>query len=309
MSHKKYLLTLLIMLLLLTGCNSDIFVDSLILPDNIEATVYGDGGQFNQPISKTGLKSMSIDHDISLSDNFTYYDNEGHPIPANSPKSEIAQICYQSQREYFTLSIVGEMLYFTSFYNNLEMESHWTVRLEYESGTKLLQIAIQPGRPLEFLMEQFDSDLIPVGNEKALERTIRFTNEGDAPAYMDLKPYELTRPPEVLVEPSEEWAEGLTVSIPLPVYYNDNWMLHDNNHTILLGYRCSYEAIQSSENVRVTLPPKSKGTITVRVFYSEVKAIGTIWFVNVTDSERQIATNYNMSAFHPTRHEITVEND
>ena len=76
MWRKRFLLVIL-SLTLAAGCNPGIFVDAPELPDYKEVTIEGDGGSWECPFLREGLKRIYINYPVSDLEYVTYYGSGG----------------------------------------------------------------------------------------------------------------------------------------------------------------------------------------------------------------------------------------
>ena len=129
MQRSNFLLLAIIGLLFpLSGCNDDVFVDSLPAEDEMSATVEGDGGAVEFSIPTKDLLNISIDY-YGSSSPYRYYDINGKEVDSGCPASDLSSIVYESNLIHSELIKQGNSLKFISYENASGYAIGVTVRL------------------------------------------------------------------------------------------------------------------------------------------------------------------------------------
>lgn len=267
MKRYNYILLLLIVTVTSSSCNSDIFVENDDLPAVVDITIEGDGGQWSTPISRKGLTAVYLNPSSSSSRiYYKYYDRNGKPADADTPISEIGSIEYENPCQYYAIGFNGDMGYITSYYN-ASGPYYFSVQLEYDYGvTKFINITVTEGKPLELQYCHMSGDLNIEDNIDKVIHKISFTNNSSIEQYYSFMPFESAKC-ENLVSPEDEWAQGLTFNLPMPVFNEDDWNTKVCPE-VVIGHRRMMTSPLHSEEVKVLVPASRKASVTYVVFYS-----------------------------------------
>lgn len=144
---KIHHIILLLLLAVLTACNSDIFVDDTDLPRETKVTIDGDGGQWITPYSSQGLQKISFSSDLGYDFHMQYYDRQGKPLTGIGNPENFGTIVCDSKQKYYSICFTKNLITVTSSFNG-SYENKIMLVLEYESGaTKYISITITAGTP------------------------------------------------------------------------------------------------------------------------------------------------------------------
>lgn len=112
-------------LLLVAGCNDDVFLDESYMPDNVvKYTIEGDGGETTFTIPTKGLERVSLDVFSESERNCTYYNAAGDIVDRYSPASEVSRIVFETIFTRFELHRQGKTLTVKNQYNSLEVRPY-----------------------------------------------------------------------------------------------------------------------------------------------------------------------------------------
>lgn len=293
---------------LLAGCNGDLFIDSVALPDTAEYQVAGDDGQFSVPVSRQGL----LRYYVSVKDNVTYYGVGGGTVTADSPADKVESILYETPIASFSVGLLGEMLYFTSYYNADYLPHHWTVLLEYEHGTKEVNVAVLPGKPMETVYVMEAGMIVDEGGPVD-ERTHSFTfnNGSSIEQTVDYMPYRSAQYTVTIVPDGDDngWTRGLHLDpVGLLAYDIDlgEWYI-ENGGSIKVGeYLRPSVPYWNIVVVPFKVAPHTSVRIDDKILYSRASIPLSARFRNpVTGQEYDISMT--MTSIYPVNYEIRTQ--
>lgn len=139
------------LLILLAGCNGDLFLDGPDIPIDTFVTVTGDGGEMEFAIPPKGLKQIALDAMSDREKYCTYYNTQGEIIDKQTAASQLGSIVFETDLSMFILSKVGGKLTFKSLFQTLPYDLRWTIRLEYEYGMRFIHIEILSSKSMKLL--------------------------------------------------------------------------------------------------------------------------------------------------------------
>lgn len=294
------------LVLAVTGCNSDIFVDAVDLPSFTETTIEGDGGQWKTPFVREGLVSIAIDPETSaVKRYFRYFNSDGREVDAECPASDLRQIVYENQAQFYSIGFDKSMIYVNSNYNALE-EIEMRLWLEYDSGaTKCIVLTITAGEPLEFVGAWYDGEIEVEDNVKQTSRTFSLSNNSHLTQNMEIHPYRDAGASDFVV-PEESWAYLLTCDMPVLTYTSAGWervWVPD----ITLGQPREFKPLElETEMFTVEVPPFMKAKVVYTLHYSRASQGGNLLYFN-KESDQQFEVGFTCKAAYPTSCEYTVE--
>lgn len=142
---------LILLALVLAGCNSDVFLEEADIPESQSVTIDGDGGEATFTIPLKGLVYFGPDLMSSSVHYCTYYNAAGEQIESNAPASEVARIVYETDFMKYELLRDGSRLTIRSVCRTRQYDDNLSVRLEYTYGVRFIGVTILPGKPLKLL--------------------------------------------------------------------------------------------------------------------------------------------------------------
>ena len=294
-----------VLMVLATGCNSDIFLDEPDLSDEVSVTIDGDGGEASFKIPVKGLEHISFDLFSESLKYCTVYNHNGEVIPSESPASMVNKIVFDNDRTRVELIKNGGMLTFISISKTFQSNDLWTIRLEYDYGVRFINIKILGGKPLKLIDVTYDELKI---DNRAFVKSNRegFTNKGPLPQNVEIRPY-LNELPYILVEPeySSSWVKWEKLNMPVPVFENGEWELKKMPE-ITLGSKNYFKGPDRMAKFEIEIPANSHASIFTDVVYSKAEANGVMTFYNET-LDRELRVFINATAYYPINHEINVE--
>lgn len=301
------LIPIIILLSLSLGaCNSDIFIDGPVLPEESFVTIDGDGGEASFTIPVKGLKYVSIDRMSDEARYFTWYNKAGDVIPEYSPASELHEIVFETQIIMFTLTLDGSHLHFKSIENCSMNEYNEIIRLEYDYGTRFININILPGRKREVAKVDYQGSLTITPDAEIKERSyITYNNSSAVAQRMKIWPY-LNFQATAVVNAAQSWAKYETIDMPLPVFEDGEWKLRQVDD-VMIGSYCLLNFDDEAEEDEVIIPPHSNVRIITIVTLSSAEGYGSITFRNPV-SGRESSTIFTCKTKWPTSYDIRIEN-
>lgn len=305
--HSKGILSLCIVALLLsaTACNSEIFLDREEVPEEMTATIEGDGGVVSFVIPTGHLMHLGFGN-LTVNFNFvTYYDMYGEIIDQDSPADDVASIVYSSDFVRFEILKQGNVLQLKSVYNTIGRKCDWPIWLEYDFGIRNIDIVSLPGRPLSLVSTDYADDFSLLENARTSETRLRVVNNSPSSSSVGVQPY-LNAVGSVLVGPTgdSDWIKAEKLEMPVPVYSDGAWKLSDRQ--IDPDVRYTYECSDREIKEEVKIPPYSDMNIISRVNYSAVLGHGSLHFLNEVSGVHLYA-GFEVTSLYPMSHEIFIE--
>lgn len=289
----------------LCGCNSDIFVEEPDWEDFKEITIDGDGGEAILRIPTKNLEHFGFDLMSESKPYCTYYNAQGDIIDSNSPAKEIARIVFETRFRKIEMRKGDSGLTVESICQTSQNDSHWTIRLEYTYGVRLIDLTILPGKPLRLVEVAYDEMVI---DDRAKVTSFRegFTNNGPLPQTFTIRPY-LNELATILVEPvvRNSWLNGEQFDMPVPVYINEEWVIKPKDG-IRPGNRFTYEGPDRFTKIDIDIPEYSSVDIFTDVVYSGAKVSGCMAFHNEI-LDLTFSEDIKVTSLYPIRHEIRIE--
>jgi len=292
------------LLLLVSACNSDVFIDGKELPDYSEFTIDGDGGYMSTAFSRDGLTAIRFEDSVAMAEYLTYYDTKGHRTDAFCPVSELGSIGYDTPVQYYTIGFTGEMLYVSSLYNATGFKKSITLFLEYDYGvTKKIHITIIQGKTLT-CSSWYDGELIIDEDFEQITHRTGFVNNSHIAQRMEVMPY-ISSDCSDFVVPEQNWAKGLIVDMPLLTYNGNGWMLKDCKDIRLDEWRTFSPFEYSMEKIIVEVPADTKCTVTYTLHYTKATQTGKLFFYNQA-CDFGSESGFTCTAIYPTNYEYAV---
>ena len=302
MWRKRFLLVIL-SLTLAAGCNPGIFVDAPELPDYKEVTIEGDGGSWECPFLREGLKRIYINYPVSDLEYVTYYGSGGITGPDCHP-SELESIVFENPAECYSIGFNGNMLYVTCGYSN--RQDSILLNFEYDWGvTKTVHITITQGRPLTALFAQYETDLVL---EEDFERVVRqygFLNNGPIPQKVVVYPYSSAQCSSIVV-PEAEWAEGMNLTMERPFFDGQDWLYEQAD--VVTGKMDNFipSWMMDSGQFTVEVPAGVKAKVSIMPHYTRAGRKGAMHFRN-TVAGFETSVNFTCTVIYPVSYEYGVE--
>ncbi len=292
-------------LLLVAGCNDDVFLDDPDMSDNEGATIEGDGGEATFTIPTKGLEHVSFDM-VGVSEQYCkYYNAAGDLIDYKSPVSEVSQIVYDNDLLKLELRRQGKTLTVKSVCNTFNMETRWGVRLDYSYGARYIEFVVLPGKPMRLLEVIYPDGLKIDDRAKIKTKRFGFNNSSPLPQILEVQPY-FGETYSILVEPGDKnsWVRGERLNMEVPVYEDGSWQMKETS--IMPGFSSTYSKKEYMMKVDVDVPAYSNVNIFTDVIYSQVKSSGYMTFLNEV-LNRRLTVNFTVTSLYPTAYEIRTE--
>lgn len=313
MSRLIHTIFTVVLLLATAGCNDYVFVDSSPLPDETEIKVEGSEGYAEVLIDTDGLLGLQLQNPCD-SLYLTYLDKNSNPIPLDSPISEVAGINYYDVWREFNVRIYGSYLNFYSYFNCTGEECRVVVLLFYAEGdttttdmevrTKKVTFIVGAGPRLEegFVDYGNNPQIVP---DSTYSQTTIYRNDTPETQRVWLYPYR-DIPATAMIEPTEKWAEGAEVNMPLPLFWHDEWWLHDDDYHPTLGTPFKYEPNDADMPATVEVAPNTTVKITRIISFTKYSNKGKIDFFNRV-TQQWTSTDFKCEVIYPTGYKLTVE--
>ncbi len=292
--------------LLLTACNDAIFIDDLNLPDETYVTLGGGWDQWSAAYSGKGLTKIVFEYPSGEKKYLRYEDKDGKVVAPDCPPSQLGAIVYDNPLRSFYVGFYGDILYVTSLYNASSADS-FTLLLEYDYGAmKRIEVQIEAGAPLEMTYWNPTGDLMLQDDYETLTRSASLTNNGPVTQRWGIRPYTYMACSH-MVTPDEEWANGLTLTMPMLEYFRGNWVWADYQN-VELGVLedVDLHTYLFNEEIEVEVPPFKKATVVFTVHKTLARQTGFVQLFNPAD-ETYRDLDVTWSSYYPTTYEYTVE--
>lgn len=295
------------LLFICSSCNDSIFIDEADIPDDMSATIDGDGGMVEFIIPTSRLLHIGF-AGISVPDrNVTYYNAAGEIIDKFSPASDIGSIVYHTDFRRFEIYKCDNVLKIRSIYNTFEREVVWPIWLEYDFGIRHIDITALPGLPLKLVDVDYPDGLTFIENENTSVSAVRISNSGSLPSSVELLPY-LNELASVQVEMSDPdlWPGVQPLPVPVPVYDGCEWGLREEMIFPDPDLTHTYEGPYRKTKVDLSLPGNSDLRVITEVKYSGVEANGVMRFLNEV-ADISLVSSFTVTSIYPMCYDITIE--
>ena len=292
-------------ILLLTGCNDDIFVDDTLDGGEINATVDGDGGSATFDISTKHLLHITIDYYGSESPD-KYYDVNGKEVDSDCPASDLGSIVYDGLFLRYELIKDGGRLKFISHEYAFPNDMHVAVRLQYSYTVEFIHITIKRGKPMEYVSATYDGDIDITDPAFTLVEKQNFHNNGPIAQTVEVWPMLQAQSyayGEVAVE--ESWANGIKVEMPVLQYSGGNWKIIPMSD-ICPRSKYYLNIPNLLDRTNVTVDAGANVSIRSVVTVTEATVTG-ILRLRMPVSGREYSTRFQCKARFPKSYEIIVD--
>lgn len=286
----------------LGGCNSDIFVDSLVLPDHTAVTVAGNDGQWSVPVDGNDLLYYDVGFEEDELEFVTCYAEGAEVVELGSP--DVREISFETPAASFSVSRSGDVLYVTSRYDAYQAPVSRHVTLYFHETEKHIDVTFLPGYPLESVLTSY----YPLSGEDEFVRqeshTVVLVNNGPVSSILTLYPFQDSAA-NVEIVPRTEWGRGLKADMELLVFDGYNWNVCPAEDVVVgvpRPLKISYEDMEEY----IVVPSNSKATVNYTVSYARNSAHGVQAFYNVT-SGLYSELDFDCVSIFPVSYEITVE--
>lgn len=312
-THKFRGLPLIFMsLLLMTSCNDEIFIKETFFNER-EFKIDGDGGSCQIKFQPKNLTGIGIEPTIGAKeiniDEFTVdtFDKNGDKIDNDSPINEIGWILYTSPDLMLSLTIDGKYLSVTSVeHTDIEYQKI-AVAFSYKLAKEYVYITLTDGRPKEFVESRLDANQAIVSDNGWYSISERFTNKGDVPVTLTLKPYEHTNG-TINFEPTDGWASNLDYFGSIPDIDNGKVIVKDMPpHTFcILSENNIYPMSEDQRNTEVNIKLNAGQTAEVRVKYADASLPFRATYINPV-TQRTMTTFGRCTIDIPYTYEIQIK--
>lgn len=269
---KNVLPLLILTLMTLQGCNSDIFVEPIPgLIDTIMLSGTGEERTFKIPTE--GLAGVKF-YDDSQHPHFVttrYYDKAGDEIMQFSSIDDIAKITYGSPRFTIEFSINGDEVTIKALDNTYTSDINVTASLFYGYESRDIKIIVTPGAPMQITF--FGYDIInPVSGTMTEDKDpAKYTNNTDKPQQMVIYPYMEVQSSIETASGDETWQNVITDEVKVPYFSDGEWIEDDSFKTMItIGTMSYYIAPNTpeSEQAYVDVPPHTTVSTTMSITYA-----------------------------------------
>ncbi|MDE7346489.1 MAG: hypothetical protein K2N48_07090 [Muribaculaceae bacterium] len=302
----SYLSTLLIALIV-SSCNNDIFIESENLPDITDITLDGNGEQWSSAFSRKGLTRIYVNPEDSSDDAkyLKYYGINGDVVDATCPFDELKDIQYDTPVRNYSIGCYGGMIYVICNYNVLPKKTV-KVFLEYDYGmTKVINVTMTEGKPIEMRVDMPHGEPKVEWDFEKISHRRTMTNNSSLTQKLQLDPFEESRCSDQVI-PKDSWAVGLTFDMSMPTYIFQEWAWEEYEG-IRLGERRSFpQTVYAQDRLMVAVPPYTKATVTYTINYSRFTQTGTISLYNPVD-DSWYDEDVTWTAIYATSYDYTVE--
>ena len=302
---SSIIIVLMMLALLTSACNGDIFIDAEDLPDVTALVIEGDGGQWSSAFSRKGLVRIHLDSDEK--EFVTYYGRDGKTVDADCPPSELESIVYETPKRYYTIGFEGDMVYITSYYNASYAVSVM-LSFDYEYGaTKVIHLTLTEGERLEMVSWTLSGPMKLEENFGKSTHVASFTNNGPLAQQFGIMPFLQSNCSRETM-PSDFWAHGLILDMPVPVYNFDDgkweWREYEN---IMLGDRMDgFIPEYFGHKLMVDVPANTTVKVSYTLNYSRAIQKGVLQFYNAA-AKQNFETTVTWTSVYAVSYDYTVE--
>lgn len=304
--NVSYLLTLLIALIV-SSCNNDIFIESEDLPDITDIALDGNGDRWSSSFSRKGLSRIYVNRYSSSDDfrYFTYYGIKGGEVDADCPASELESIVYHTPLLEYSIGLNGSMIYISCQYNILS-ETTVMIDLEYDYGmTKTIKVTFTEGERIQLISWPPDGKVTLDEDFEKVTYRRSLTNNGSITQKLEITPFLDSRCSD-LVMPEDSWAYGLILNLPMPTFTGKEWVWHEYAD-IRLGERRTFSPITYfDDKVVVDVPANTKAMVTYTLNYSRLTQKGYLRFYNPVE-KYDFEEEVTWTSIYATSYEYTVD--
>lgn len=296
----------ILLAIVMSGCNSDIFLDEHSMPENQSVSIEGDGGEAMLTVPVGGLEYLGLDLTSSSKRYCQYYNKNGEVIDSESPASEVHKILFETRFTKLEVIRNGSKIKVRSICETSSTGGQWSIRLEYSFGVRFITVEVLPGKPVRLVEVIYNDDMLTADRAKVSGARERFNNNGPLPQTVTILPY-LNELATILVLPEyrESWLLGERFNMPVPVYANGEWTIC-NKDGIIPGHQYTFAGPDRMTEVLLTVPAYSDSNIFTDVIYSGAKVSGEMIFRNEV-LDRTFSEKITVTSFYPVGHEIRIE--
>lgn len=258
----------LLVVILFTGCNSDIFVEH-VEPSEASISIVGDGGSCSLRFQPKGLKSIGL----STYYDGTYYNKAGDVIASDSPVDEIARINYTDNSVIFDVFIDGDKITISSTEQASGISWNGSIILDYGYTVQYIDFEILPGQPVELIEMSYLMDNKMVQDVANVDyKTANYSNNGGSEVNVMVMPY-VSQQASVTFEPDDISFRYRHIDVPFPTFVDGEWKVGTKIYGTKLGVKSYYfpEGLDRKHEVSVTIPPYSNVKVSSMVSYSSLR--------------------------------------
>lgn len=294
---------LFISMILVSGCNHDVFIDGPEFPNELDVTIMGDHGNWSRQISLTSLRHISLSGSYGSSEYLTYYDKKDNISESDIPASELDKIVYDSPLATYSITLHDGVLGLNSLCNASNGPIKFTVCLEYDYVTKYIHLEIEKGTPLEILDVVYDNNISWEENIKTETHSASFTNNGPILQYFNFKPFS-NSVAVVRIVPIENWLDGFCVDMPVLTYSGLNWIF-SYTEGMIIGEDKRINSINDSDMYTFEVPANEKLIVSCSLSYTRASDHGIIKLQNSVTGQ-QYDVEFFCESEYPVNHEIKI---
>lgn len=260
---------LLIVAMVFTGCNNDIFIKPVPQIEDIVLDGHGDMAKFS--VNKRELKGFNIDCPFWAGNcNVFFYDKDGNEHQGVIDINEVTKITFTTPCCAIDFLIDGNEVTVVALDNTSSQNIELWVTLDYGGTVSGFGIVITPGDAM--VLDNMSYGMNPIQTDLQLFNGPRrsLTNNTPVTQQLTIQPY-FGATSTVLYESSDNWETGVAGFVPV-LYYSDGewiWPPEPNAH-IEIGNRSAYTpyGIDLDKTISIDVPPFSKTSVEVTVTYA-----------------------------------------
>lgn len=296
-----------VLLLGLSGCNHDVFIDGHDAPDDMEATIEGDGGEVTFTIATKGLERIRIPF-LDDSRYTTYYNTAGDKTDAKIQANDLGKIVYDSRLLHMEIIKRGNRITVRSEECAYDGPASWDIVLDYDylSSVRNIYITIMPGKPLELVSIKYEPGIDVTERAEMKSGCTTYTST-DMTWDVQVAPY-INHPAESTIEVSrtDTWMESFSLDMDMLVFEDGEWIFRrlEDIHTDK-PYKYRRPDYNMVDRV-VTILPGTTTRIYNNVWYSRATASGT-FVLRRPVSGRLLEIPFVCKSIYPVSYEIRVE--
>ncbi|MDE6753952.1 MAG: hypothetical protein K2J82_04990 [Muribaculaceae bacterium] len=302
---RSFLILLdIVICLLCSGCDNDIFEEGPILPEVTNIILPGDNGEVTTVFSTTELNYLSVEFKPNDSSYVKYFSKDGTELHGDISASELDRITFKTPLTCFSIFIDNNKLKVKSDYNARSYAVSFNIELSYSYATKVISYSVQSGEPVKITDISYNDYIVFGEDYRSEELKTTFTNNGDKEYILNYLPF-LNIKASNIIYPNEDWANDLNLEMPVLSFDGASWSYENRN--VWLGQRQDFvTGYAESFKTEIKIPAESKVEIFTSFNFTEAQVGGELKLLNKVSREEIILPFHCESVF-PVSFEIDLK--
>lgn len=279
------LLICMLLALVTTGCNDDVFVDDSTPSEN-SVSIDGDGGEAEVRYQPKGLMYMSFDV-YGGNNPYVYLGKDGKKLTGEFKPSEIKRIELTNVYEDFYAEVNGDMITFHSVENSSGMDLNHQLRLDYGYKVEFVDVNVRPGSIMQLKTLTYDFNSVVELPQQKRTSVTHYTNNGDHNIPIGIKPYASHKASAVL-NPEQSWAKYIEIEASVPMREDGGWAIGPKRQMRLSSkIYFTPEGVDANRTFNFDIPAQSTRDIVTTIIYITSRIPIEAVFVNPQSGREQ----------------------